>query len=79
VAHQAGSDGHEVALFGRQDRGVPIDDVKSSIRTKQEIAGMDVGVTQRGFQRPIPQGLGEPIGGLRKIEDLSPFCFQKHH
>src|SRR5262249_5568116 len=40
---------HQVALFGRHDKRVPIDDVQRVVCANQDIGGVDVGVTQDIF------------------------------
>jgi hypothetical protein len=44
------ADGHQITLFGRQNGIVPVDNVESTGRLHQDIAGVDVGMAQDIFQ-----------------------------
>jgi hypothetical protein len=41
----AAADEHQIPLFGRQDRIVPIDDVECIIGADQDVAGVNIGMT----------------------------------
>ena len=44
--HKAGTDEHQITFFGRQDRIIPIDNEKTAIGIDQEIACVQIGMTQ---------------------------------
>lgn len=57
ATHEVSADGHEVALFGGDDEGVPVDEVEVTIGGEVEISGVDVGVAD-----DLGRGIGLAFG-----------------
>ena len=72
-AKQTSPDGHQVMLFGCQDRIVPIDNIKGTVGSDQEIAGMKIGMAQDEFRRACKECKSETLCAPDEIEDLSAF------
>ena len=49
---QPAADEHQIALPGRQDRLVPVDQVKRAAGRQQQVAGVQVAMADNGRQRP---------------------------
>ncbi len=71
------ADGHQITLFGRQDGIVPINNVKIVVGINQDIAGVNIRMTQNKFRRSSPKCPSEPFSAPDEIENLSASGFQK--
>ena len=67
---------HQVALFGREDESIPIDEVESAIGIDQDVARVQIRMAHHDFRRLSLQRLREPFSTRDEIENLSAFGLQ---
>jgi hypothetical protein len=72
-AHQTGADGHQITLFGRQAGVIPIDNVQGVVGIDQDVAGVNIGMTQNKFRGARQKYLSQPLGAPDEIENLNAF------
>ena len=75
--HQTTTDKHQIALFGRKDWIIPIDNVKIVVGINQDIAGMNIRMTQNEFRRSGLKCVSQLFSAPDEIENLIALCHQK--
>ena len=61
----------QVELFGGKDGRVPIHDIQATVCAQVQVAGVDIGVAEHQFGRPLAQRLGELLGPGNQPVDLA--------
>ena len=72
VPHPAdpAADEHQVALFWREARTVPIDDVQTAVGADEDISGVEVGMAEGEIAVLVAHSIGEPGGAPHDDRDV---------